>query len=67
MVTQPVDIIMDLVPPHLGFLFKSEIDFLVFYIPNDTGNDESAIIVRGDDPQTPEQINQLVKVFLSKS
>lgn len=57
MVTQPVDIIMEfgsLPPPPWVLDPNQEIDFLVSYIPSDTGIDESSIVVRGDDPQTPE-------------
>jgi hypothetical protein len=57
MVTQPVDIIMEfgsLPAPPWVLDPNQEIDFLVSYIPSDTGVDESSIIVRGDDPQTPE-------------
>ena len=57
MVTQPQDILMEfgsLPPPPWVLDPNQEIDFLVSYIPDDTGLDESAIIVRGDDPLTPE-------------
>ena len=57
MVTQPVDIIMEfgsLPPPPWVLDPNQEIDFLVSYIPSDTGLDESSIIVRGNDPLTPE-------------
>ncbi len=57
MVTQPVDILMEFgslpSPPWL-LDPNQEIDFLVSYIPTDTGSDESYIVVRGDDPLTPE-------------
>jgi len=58
MVTQPVDIIMEfgsLPPPPWVLDPNQEIDFLVSYIPSDTGDDESSIIVRGNDPQNPEK------------
>ena len=58
MVTQPVDIIMEfgsLPSPPWVLDPNQEIDFLVSYIPSDTGSDESSIVVRGDDPQTPEE------------
>ena len=57
MVTQPVDILMEFgslpVPPWL-LQPDQEVDFLVSYIPDDTGFDDSAITVKGNDPQTPE-------------
>jgi hypothetical protein len=62
MVTQPVDIIMEfgsLPPPPWVLDPNQEVDFLVSYIPSDTGIDESFIVVRGDDPLTPEEeVNQ---------
>jgi hypothetical protein len=57
MVTQPADILMEfgsLTPPPWILEPNQEVDFLVSYIPDDTGIDDSAIIVRGDDPLTPE-------------
>tara|TARA_Y100000593_G_scaffold56973_1_gene106118 strand:- start:3741 stop:5330 length:1590 start_codon:yes stop_codon:yes gene_type:complete len=57
MVTQPVDILMEfgsLAPPPWVLDPNQEVDFLVSYIPGDTGLDDSAITVRGDDPLTPE-------------
>ena len=57
MVTQPVDILMEfgsLAPPPWVLDPNQEVDFLVSYIPNDTGLDDSVITVRGDDPLTPE-------------
>jgi len=57
MVTQPVDILMEFgslpLPPWV-LDPNQEVDFLVSYIPLDTGSDESLIIVKGDDPHTPE-------------
>jgi len=58
MVTQPVDIIMEfgsLPPPPWVLDPNQEVDFLVSYIPSDTGLDESSIVVRGNDPLTPEE------------
>jgi len=57
MVTQPVDIIMEfgsLPPPPWVMAPNQEIDFLVSYVPSDTGIDESLITINGNDPQTPE-------------
>ena len=57
MVTQPVDILMEfgsLAPPPWVLDPNQEVDFLVSYIPNDIGLDDSVITVRGDDPLTPE-------------
>jgi len=57
MVTQPVDILMEfgsLPPPPWNLEPNQEVDFLVSYIPDDTGIDDSVITVRGDDPLTPE-------------
>jgi hypothetical protein len=57
MVTQPVDILMEfgsLSPPPWVLDPNQEIDFLVSYIPSDTGSDESLITIIGNDPQTPE-------------
>ena len=57
MVTQPVDILMEfgsLPPPPWILQPNQEVDFLVSYIPDDTGLDDSAITVKGNDPQTPE-------------
>ena len=57
MVTQPADIIMEfgsLPDPPWVLDPNQEIDFLVSYVPSDTSLDESAIIVRGNDPLTPE-------------
>tara|TARA_Y100001963_G_scaffold146808_1_gene222280 strand:- start:2734 stop:4317 length:1584 start_codon:yes stop_codon:yes gene_type:complete len=57
MVTQPVDILMEfgsLAPPPWVLDPNQEVDFLVSYIPDDVGLDDSVITVRGDDPLTPE-------------
>jgi len=63
MVTQPVDIIMELgsLPEAPWFLTPGqEIDFLVSYIPTNVGTDESEVVIRGSDPQTPEIITTQV-------
>ena len=62
MVTQPADILMEFgslpLPPWI-LQPNQEIDFLVSYIPDDTGLDDSAITIKGNDPQTPEvQVTQ---------
>jgi|9_EtaG_2_1085328.scaffolds.fasta_scaffold01829_5 hypothetical protein len=57
MVTQPVDIILELgsLPPPPWVLDPTqEIDFLVSYIPSDVGTDQSSITIKGDDPLNPE-------------
>jgi len=57
MVTQPPDIIMEfgsLPPPPWQLLPNQEVDFLVSYIPSDTGVDDSSITITGNDPQTPD-------------
>ena len=57
MVTQPVDILMEfgsLTPPPWILDPNQEVDFLVSYVPNDVGLDDSVITVRGDDPLTPQ-------------
>ena len=63
MVTQPVDIIMEfgsLPPPPWVLDPNQEVDFLISYIPSDTGLDHSQVIVRGDDPMNPEaQLRQI--------
>ena len=56
MVTQPQDVIMEfgsLPPPPWELIPSQEIDFLVSYIPNDLGYDESIIRIEGNDPATP--------------
>ena len=53
----PVDILMEfgsLSPPPWVLDSRQEVDFLVSYIPDDTGLDDSVITVRGSDPQTSE-------------
>jgi len=57
MVTQPVDILMEfgsLIPPPWELVPNQEVDFLVSYVPNDIGTDDSSITIKGNDPQTPE-------------
>jgi hypothetical protein len=59
MVSQPVDIIMEfgsLPEPPWALIPGQEIDFLVSYIPDDIGVDESQITIAGNDPITPEKI-----------
>jgi hypothetical protein len=56
MVTQPVDILFELGSlPELPWTIDpgESFDFLVSYIPNDIGTDESEITVEGNDPYTP--------------
>ena len=57
MVTQPADIILEFgslpdLPWHLDPGLS--VDFLVSYIPNDVGQDDSIITIAGNDPYTPE-------------
>ena len=57
MVTQPVDIVLEygsLPEPPWDIDPGLSLDFLVSYVPTDTGFDESLITIRGNDPQTPE-------------
>jgi hypothetical protein len=57
MVTQPVDILMEfgsMPAPPWALEPNQEVDFLVSYIPDDIGLDDSAITVRGSDPFIPE-------------
>ena len=57
MVTQPADIKMEfgsLPDPPWILNPGQEVDFLVSYVPNDIGYDESLIIVTGNDPENPE-------------
>ncbi len=57
MVTQPVDIIMEFGSlPEPPWLLDPgiSVDFLVSYIPNDVGYDESNIRISGNDPANPE-------------
>ena len=56
MVTQPQDILMEfgsLPPPPWELAPSQEIDFLVSYVPEDIGYDESIIRIEGNDPATP--------------
>ena len=56
MVTQPADILMEfgsLPAPPWELLPSQEIDFLVSYVPNDIGYDESVVRIEGNDPETP--------------
>jgi len=65
MVSQPQDIIMEfgsLPDPPWVLTPGQEIDFLVSYVPNDIGLDESSITLVGDDPLTPEvEVSQFGK------
>jgi hypothetical protein len=57
MVTQPADIVMEygsLPDPPWNLDPGHSIDFLVSYVPTDTGMDDSIITIIGSDPQTPE-------------
>ena len=57
MVTQPQDIVMEygsLPEPPWSIEPGLSLDFLVSYIPEDVGYDESNIRVAGNDPKTPE-------------
>jgi len=57
MVTQPVDIVMEfgsLPEPPWTLDPSISVDFLVSYVPNDIGYDESNIRITGNDPRTPE-------------
>jgi hypothetical protein len=56
MVTQPVDIILEFGSmPELPWVLDPEtsVDFLVSYIPEDIGADNSSITITGNDPMTP--------------
>jgi len=57
MVTQPVDILMEFgsmpAPPWV-LEPNQEVDFLVSYLPDNIGLDDSIITVIGNDPHTPE-------------
>ena len=56
MVTQPVDILMEFgTMPELPWTIDSglSVDFLVSYIPEDLGGDESQITITGNDPLNP--------------
>lgn len=57
MVTQPVDIIMEmgsLPAPPWELEPGQEVDFLVSYVPSDISYDESVIRIEGNDPILPE-------------
>ena len=63
MVTQPVDIMMEmgaLPEPPWTILPGSELDFLVSYIPSDIGSDASDIEITSNDPITPLVITEQV-------
>ena len=63
MVTQPQDIILEygsLPSPPWTIDPGDELDFLVSYVPEDTGIDLSEIIVQSSDPMTPEVITAQV-------
>ena len=56
MVTLPADIILEfgsLPEPPWQLIPTQEVDFLVSYIPNDVGYDESMITIVGNDPNNP--------------
>ena len=63
MVTQPVDILMEMgslpVPPWT-ILPGNELDFLVSYIPSDIGTDASDIEIASNDPVRPLVITEQV-------
>jgi len=63
MVTQPVDILMEmgsLPPPPWTILPGQELDFLVSYIPSDIGGDASDIEITSNDPVTPLVITEQI-------
>ena len=63
MVTQPVDILMEmgsLPPPPWTILPGQELDFLVSYIPSDIGGDASDIEIASNDPINPLVITEQV-------
>jgi len=63
MVTQPVDILMEmgsLPPPPWTILPGQELDFLVSYIPSDIGGDASDIEITSNDPVNPLVITEQV-------
>ena len=65
MVTQPVDIIMEMGSlPELPWILLpgEEIDFLVSYIPTDVGIDQSEVSIQGSDPETPEIVTTQVGI-----
>ena len=63
MVTQPVDILMEmgsLPPPPWTILPGQELDFLVSYIPSDIGGDASDIEIASNDPINPLVITEQI-------
>ena len=63
MVTQPVDILMEmgsLPPPPWTILPGQELDFLVSYIPTDIGGDASDIEIASNDPINPLVITEQI-------
>jgi len=57
MVTQPANIILEygsLPEPPWDLIPGQSVDFLVSYVPDDVGIDESVIKITGNDPVTPE-------------
>ena len=63
MVTQPVDILMEmgsLPPPPWTILPGQELDFLVSYIPSDIGGDASDIEISSNDPVNPLVITEQI-------
>tara|TARA_Y100000593_G_scaffold71742_1_gene131759 strand:- start:1279 stop:2796 length:1518 start_codon:yes stop_codon:yes gene_type:complete len=61
MVTQPVDILMEmgsLPEPPWTIVPGNELDFLVSYIPTDIGADSSQIEIAGNDPALPSVITE---------
>lgn len=63
MVTQPVDILMEmgsLPPPPWTIPSGQELDFLVSYIPSDIGGDASDIEIASNDPINPLVITEQV-------
>ena len=63
MVTQPADIVMEygsLPEPPWNLDPGHSIDFLVSYVPTDTGMDDSIITIVGTDPMTPEVVAEQV-------
>lgn len=63
MVTQPVDILMEmgsLPPPPWTIPAGQELDFLVSYIPSDIGGDASDIEIASNDPINPLVITEQI-------
>ena len=63
MVTQPVDILMEmgsLPPPPWTIQPGNELDFLVSYIPSDIGGDASDIEIASNDPINPLVITEQI-------